>query len=433
MRIPQHKFLLHFKDPLIEKDFRGQHESFLQNSLRSGLILSLFLWLAAIGLIYVIDPTNFRSVALSIGLTICPLYVFLIITTFSNKFLGLFHLFSAVSNLAAGLIVIHVGSIIDEGAYPTNIALVWFMFFSLYMYRLRLIMGFTVPFLYMLAFQINITWYSDVSNAEYGFMTFFSWLTFVSALIGGYSTEKMDRKMYLLKKTISDQKDMISNEKKKSDGLLLNILPQHIAETLKEDSSTIAKHHEQVTVLFADIVGFTTLSENLSAKELVELLNKIFSAFDRLVNKFGLEKIKTIGDAYMVAGGLKSDMNQATDLAQLGLEMQEYIGTDPEILKRNLRIRIGIHIGPAVAGVIGLVKFSYDLWGDTVNTASRMESHGETGKIHVSESVVKELDEFYVFEKRPLISIKGKGEMQTYFLLEKKNKNIRAAAKPKLH
>ncbi|MGL5059503.1 MAG: adenylate/guanylate cyclase domain-containing protein [Microcoleus sp.] len=209
----------------------------------------------------------------------------------------------------------------------------------------------------------------------------------------------------------------LSKEQEKSDRLLLNILPESIAAKLKEGHSSIAEGFAEVTILFADIVGFTVLSSQISPEELLELLNEIFSAFDDLTEKYGLEKIKTIGDAYMVVGGLPNPcINHAENIAEMALDMQQ------ELVKFNAKhhtgvnIRIGINTGPAIAGVIGTKKFIYDLWGDAVNTASRMESHGLPGAIQVTQSTYNILRGKYLFEDRGVIHVKGKGDMNTYLL-----------------
>jgi PAS domain S-box-containing protein len=206
-------------------------------------------------------------------------------------------------------------------------------------------------------------------------------------------------------------------EQEKSDRLLLNVLPQPIAERLKQDQSIIADTFAEVTVLFADIVGFTQISSQISPQELVSLLNDIFSTFDRLAQKHGLEKIKTIGDAYMVVGGLpmpRSDHAEA--IAQMALDMQQAIIDFSNTNNQDFSIRIGINSGPVVAGVIGIKKFIYDLWGDTVNTASRMESHGLPGQIQVTSATYERLQDKYLLESRGTIEVKGKGKMNTYFL-----------------
>ncbi|MCP2728745.1 adenylate/guanylate cyclase domain-containing protein [Limnofasciculus baicalensis] len=214
--------------------------------------------------------------------------------------------------------------------------------------------------------------------------------------------------------------EALRNEQEQSDRLLLNILPQLIAERLKQKQSTIADSFDEVTVLFADLVGFTELASRLSPTQLVELLNQIFSAFDELSQGYGLEKIKTIGDAYMVVGGLpKPRRDHAEAIAQMALDMQKIISHFNTQNNQALSIRIGINTGPVVAGVIGIKKFSYDLWGDTVNTASRMESQGKANRIQVTEETYQRLKDKFVLEDRGEIPVKGKGKMQTYFLIGK--------------
>ncbi len=208
---------------------------------------------------------------------------------------------------------------------------------------------------------------------------------------------------------------------KQTEELLLNILPKPIAERLQQKQQVIADSFSDVSVLFADLVGFTNFASRKTPTELVEILNQIFSEFDQLSKQHGLEKIKTIGDAYMVVGGLpipRSD--HASSIAQMGLDMQNFIARFNTEINESFRLRIGINIGPVVAGVIGLTKFSYDLWGDTVNVASRMESSGIPGQTQVTAAVYERLKERFLFQERGTILIKGKGEMMTYLLLGQK-------------
>lgn len=210
----------------------------------------------------------------------------------------------------------------------------------------------------------------------------------------------------------------LRQQQQQTEKLLLNILPEPIANRLKTQPGNIAENFAEVSVLFADIVGFTEISSQLSAIQLVNLLNQIFSAFDRLCDRYELEKIKTIGDAYMVVGGLPTRRHDhAIAIANMAIDMLEEIKHFNHENNLNFRIRIGIHSGAVVAGVIGIKKFTYDLWGDTVNIASRMESHGIVGKIHVSEDTFNLLKEQFVLEKRGDIQVKGKGSMTTYILL----------------
>ncbi len=222
-----------------------------------------------------------------------------------------------------------------------------------------------------------------------------------------------DRELAFLKK--------LQIEQEKSEKLLLNILPKAIADRLKIGVHTIADKFEDVTVLFSDLVGFTELSAGVSASDLVEKLNQIFIAFDRLSEKHGLEKIKTIGDAYMLVGGLPTPRDDHVEaVADMAIEMLDEIAWLNEQNQEDFKIRIGMHTGPVVAGVIGKHKFNYDLWGDTVNTASRMESQGIPDEIQVSEVVYNRLKDKFFLEERGLIPIKGKGKMNTYLLKGRK-------------
>ncbi len=215
--------------------------------------------------------------------------------------------------------------------------------------------------------------------------------------------------------------EALRQQQEQTERLLLNILPEPIADQLKQQTSTIAENFAEVSVMFADIVGFTQIASSLSPNDLISLLNQIFSAFDRLSEKHGLEKIKTVGDAYMVVGGLPTRRaDHAEAIAEMALDIQSAIAQFRDETGKDFNIRIGINTGPVVAGVIGIKKFSYDLWGDTVNIASRMESHGVAGQIQVTAATYERLQEQYLFYNRGAIQVKGKGEMNTYFLIGRK-------------
>ena len=210
---------------------------------------------------------------------------------------------------------------------------------------------------------------------------------------------------------------LLVKEHERSERLLLNILPPIISKRLKSGQELIADGFDDASVLFADLVGFTELSGRLKAEELATMLNKIFSRFDDLAERFGLEKIKTIGDAYMVASGLPEPRpDHAAALVDMALGMRIALDEVAKEIGHPLELRIGIHSGPVVAGVIGKRKFIYDLWGDTVNTASRMESHGVPGGIQVSEAVRARLGGAFELTSRGVIRVKGKGDMETYLV-----------------
>lgn len=219
----------------------------------------------------------------------------------------------------------------------------------------------------------------------------------------------------------------IARELGRSEQLLLNVLPRAIAERLKTKPETIADNFSEATVLFADIVGFTKLAGATSGTELVDMLNEVFSAFDRIAEKHGLEKIKTIGDAYMVAGGIPVPRaDHAEAVVRMALEMTGAVKGTRAHARVPIEIRIGVHTGPVIAGVIGEKKFAYDLWGDTVNIASRMESHGLPSAIQISEATFTHVKELFDCEARGEIEMKGKGRVRTWLVRGAKAQRVAA-------
>ncbi|THV09025.1 hypothetical protein E9934_17705 [Nocardioides caeni] len=231
------------------------------------------------------------------------------------------------------------------------------------------------------------------------------------AVIVAYALERLRRTDFLRQREVE-------MELRRSDDLLYNMLPVPIADRLRTERGAIAESADEVSVLFSDIVGFTPLSQSLPAERVVALLDAMFSEFDRLCEQRGIEKIKTVGDAYMAVSGLPvPNRDHAASLAELALDMQRASTRLSDDWPTPIALRIGIASGPVVAGVIGQRKFAYDLWGDTVNTASRMESHGRPHRVQVSESTYRLLEHRYVFSEPQQVEVKGKGAMTTYFLL----------------
>ncbi|MBL0125480.1 MAG: adenylate/guanylate cyclase domain-containing protein [Betaproteobacteria bacterium] len=244
-------------------------------------------------------------------------------------------------------------------------------------------------------------------------LNFVSISAMVYVLLWYFSREKSK-----LRAAVEAQTSAVSLEKELSERLLLNILPQPIADRLKRQETNIADGHADVTVMFADIVNFTHMSEEMSPNETVQLLNNVFSEFDVLAEKYGIEKIKTIGDAYMAAGGLHSGAAQYVDsMADMTIDMQLFVSQYTAANGQKLSLRIGMATGPVVAGVIGRRKFSYDLWGDTVNVASRMASEALPGQTQVDLVTFRRLHNRYRFDQVQQIHVKGKGPMQVYTLL----------------
>ncbi len=214
-------------------------------------------------------------------------------------------------------------------------------------------------------------------------------------------------------------------ERARSHELLLNVLPQRIIDRLNAGETLIADGHDDVTVLFSDIVGFTTISSVTPPSALVAELNRLFSGFDAICDAAGVDKIKTVGDAYLAVGGLagdaRADGGRAGELAIADAALGMVALAEDGAAQGGWRIRIGIHAGPIVAGVVGTSKFAYDVWGDTVNTASRLETTSEPGRIHVSADLARRLEASFVVERRGLVDLKGKGSAETYWLVGRRD------------
>jgi class 3 adenylate cyclase len=236
----------------------------------------------------------------------------------------------------------------------------------------------------------------------------------VIGMFAGYHMELYIRRNFLQRRQIEEKDARLSR-------VLLNVLPASIAERLMSEPGTIAERFSSVTIMFTDIVHFTQYSSQVAPEELVAMLNEIFSAFDQLVEKHGLEKIKTIGDAYMAAAGLPNLRDDhAEAVADFALDLQGALARLNGGRIEPIHIRIGMHTGPVVAGVIGTKRFAYDLWGDAVNTASRMESHALPDTIQVSRATYERLRDRFELKRRGPIEVKGKGEMVTYLLIGRK-------------
>jgi adenylate cyclase len=232
---------------------------------------------------------------------------------------------------------------------------------------------------------------------------------------------------FIFRNFLNQQKSnrIIQSEKQKSDDLLLNILPLEVADELKEKGRAMARQFDEVTVLFTDFVDFTRISENLSPQDLVSELHRNFKAFDEVIERHGLEKIKTIGDAYMAVSGLPvPDPDHAVKAARAAIEIQSFVQQRQKGMAHPFEIRIGLHSGPVVAGIVGVKKFAYDIWGDTVNTAARMESSSEPGKINMSGVTYALIKDELNCDYRGKITAKNKGEVDMYFLKGERHKNI---------
>lgn len=349
----------------------------------------------------------------------CPLVLAIFGFTFCRPFRKYMQASISLAILIAGFSLISLSAAIGDSYYDEiHVSLILLLMASYTLTKLRFIYASFTGCALIAAYDIVAIWVRHLSLAKLASANLYLICANLIGMFSCYLIELYIRRNYF-------QTKLLEAEREKSERLLLNILPAAIAERLKQNSSTLADYFPEVTVLFADIVNFTEIASRTTPRELVTLLNEIFSAFDRLAECHGLEKIKTIGDAYMVVGGLPVPRaNHAEAVAQMALDMQQEISRFRTKEGEPLSLRIGLATGPAVAGVIGLRKFSYDIWGDTVNTASRMESHGKAGCIQVTAATHQLLRQKYLFHERGEIDVKGKGKMRTYFLTGKKTHNL---------
>jgi len=320
------------------------------------------------------------------------------------------HLIAAYAQIACILYVPALAQWTIGGIFQSGFVLVWALCGPLIA-----LMYFSVreSAVWMLLYIVNIAatvLFDDVFSASGhpvsdGTRVLFFWmnLTFASLVVFAFASS-------FVRATI--------RERENANRLLLNILPEKAARILKSREGIIAEKHERVSILFADIVEFTRYASEKQPEEIVSTLNTIFTQFDRLAEAHGLEKIKTIGDAYMVVGGLSDEQtDHAGQVADMALDMRRFITAFQNHGDTSFSLRIGIHTGPVVAGVIGRSKFAYDLWGDTVNVASRMESTGLDGTIQVSQATRDALEDRFVFKKRGTVEVKGRGLMDAYLLI----------------
>ncbi|MBK8323977.1 MAG: adenylate/guanylate cyclase domain-containing protein [Betaproteobacteria bacterium] len=257
----------------------------------------------------------------------------------------------------------------------------------------------------------------DMQTVAVFFVLNFAFISLmIYSLLWYFASEKQK-----LRAQVDSQYEQLHAEKERSERLLLNVLPQAIADRLKRGESNIAQGHADVTVMFADIVGFTKMTEELSPVETVKILNDVFSMFDEIADKYGVEKIKTIGDAYMAAAGLESgaQIHYADAVANMALEMLERVSDYRQRTGEKIELRVGVGTGPVVAGVIGKKKFIYDMWGDTVNVASRMAADARAGAIQVDLTTFRRLHTRFTFDAPHEVEIKGKGRMQVHHLLSR--------------
>ena len=418
-RATMHPWTLSFEDPELETafwaDFTRQFRSYMRVGYVAIVLLMAAFWVVDV-LVY---PDRARTLALvRFGVGV-PLLLLAWPVLFVERWRGVLErhvqgwlLYLATTSFGT-LIWISWIVLQDQDRAGTFVAALGaFVAFEIFygFSRIRFVYAAPLGTVLLLALIPVLLGPSEVGASLFAFWIVFAILVLAVGWIVSYSLEYYTRLDYVRRRELETARS-------RAEGLLLNVLPAEIAELLKFEPRPMADRFDEVTVLFADIVGFTPLAEKLEPTELIEILDGIFSDFDQLTETHGVEKIKTIGDAYMVAGGIpRHRPDHAVALAHLALDMRRTFHERCRRRGLDLDMRIGIHSGPALAGIIGKKTFAYDLWGDTVNTASRMESHGAPGEIQITAETRALLDERFEIEERGTIEVKGKGSMQTWWL-----------------
>jgi len=414
-------YSLRFQDDDEERDFQ---ESYAKQSLSyvriaSGLGVVLY---SAFGVLDAVVAPGAKNKlwAIRYGILV-PSAVILFLLTYRSWFLRFSQQIISFIILLGGLGIVGMIALSKNagadpesgGAHPYYAGLVLMLMFCYTFSRLRFVYATAVASTFIVAYEITATTIIETPVDVFLSNNFFFIGANVIGMFACYNMERYIRKEFAKRR-------LLQAEEEKTERLLLNILPAPIADRLRKGEELIVDRLQHVTILFADIVGFTEVSSRISAEALVTFLNEIFSMMDDAAGKYGLEKIKTIGDGYMAAGGIPTPRNDhAEAVADMALEVQAQINEMEPAKDGWLRIRMGIHSGPVVAGVIGKKKFSYDLWGNTVNVASRMERSSLPGCILVSSATYEVLKGKYTLIDRGSIQIKGKGEMRCYLLVSK--------------
>jgi class 3 adenylate cyclase len=420
---PMQPLTLSFKGALEQEFIRDYHRTCIKTA-RFGLALALLLY-CGFGLLDPwIVPEAIRSVQLIRFGIVSPIILVMVGLSFTAAFERVMEVLLNLCVLICGFGIIAMVIVAPPpGRYFYYAGLLLCAVGAYTLFRVRFIYASLDLAVLLVTYEISAIWITPTPVAIVLNNSFFFVSATVIGMSAGYYIELYTRRDFV-------QKRLLKREQEKSEALLLNILPAEIVKRLKEEgdqypihsSHVIVDRFSDVTILFADIVGFTDLASRVSPEALVVFLNEVFSKFDALADVFGLEKIKTIGDAYMAVSGLlvqRTDHPEAA--ADMALQMQRALNEFDAAKDGLLQIRIGLHTGPVVAGVIGTKKFSYDMWGNAVNVANRMERSSPPGKILVSEATYNRLRDHYAFTDCGEVDIKGKGRMKAFFLVSKRS------------
>jgi len=413
---------MHFS-PELEKEYREHFAERSITPLRYGLTI-IFLLIIGAALPWLGDKEMQRLNTIVCLFILAPAVLLTVAATFTDKFPRYAQAVMAFLALFITISFLFVQNVGPQDLYARQ-SVIPTIFVVIGVFTIARLRFWNAVFIAAVLSALSLAWVfyirplsGEILSEKVVYLCF----AYVLGVAAAFPTDRALRRDFLLSR-------LLREEKTKTEHLLEHVMPDAIAQRLKDKWAIIADSHESATVLFADVVDFTLLMAECQPDQVVHYLNVIFSEFDELLAKRGLEKIKTIGDAYMAAGGLLQPLpNHLEAMADFALDIQKLMSETPSPNGKPMQLRIGIHTGPLVAGVIGNERLMYDLWGDTVNTASRMESHGVGGFIQVTEEVVRQLKDKFDFEERGLVNVKGKGELKTYWLLGRKSQSISKSA-----
>jgi class 3 adenylate cyclase len=404
------RLTLRFENRELERAFQVDLGSRLGLQLQVGLLLAAGLWVISgmlLIVIYAVDPISIAlAVSVPLGIIVVGLLILPRLQSWDAQ-----QIVNGVINLSGGLSMIFISTRVAPIPELLGTVLILNAIFAFSVVRMGFVVGLAAE-LPVLIWIGALAWIGTYS--EIGWFTVFLVASGLGvAAFGAYMLESSSRARFLQRQDLADQGAALAREKAKSDRLLHSMLPTSIADRLRNEPKVIADAIPDASVLFADLVGFTPIGSQMAPTDLVTVLNELFGRFDELAAQHGLEKIKTIGDGYMAVAGVPLPVEDHADRSvRCALDLLDATDALAAELKMPLEIRVGIHSGPLVAGVIGRDKLAYDLWGDTVNVASRMESQGMPGRIQISEVTAQKLTTDVGLEQRGTIEVRGRGPMR---------------------
>ncbi|HJT64056.1 MAG TPA: adenylate/guanylate cyclase domain-containing protein [Candidatus Limnocylindria bacterium] len=422
------RLTLRFENRTLERAFQVDLGSRLILQLRLGLLLAGGLWITAgllLTLIYAVDPVTMAlAVSVPIAIVLGGIAIMPRFQSWDAQ-----QIVNGLINLSGGLSMIFISTRVAQVPEMLGTVLILNSIFAFSVVRIGFVVGLAagLPVLIWLGALAWIGAYSEI-----GWFTVFLVASGLgAAAFGAYMLESSSRARFLQRQDLADQGQALAREKAKSDRLLHTMLPASIADRLRDEQQVIADAFADATVIFADLVGFTPIGSEMAPADLVTVLNRLFGRFDELAAHHGLEKIKTIGDGYMAVGGVPLPVEDHADRAvRFALDIHRITDELAVELGMPLRLRVGIHSGPLVAGVIGRDKLAYDLWGDTVNVASRMESQGLPGRVQISEVTAQRLTTSVGLEPRGTIEVRGRGPMRVLLVSEPEDSSADLPASP---